>query len=615
MQNQCKISRQLVGVAVMTAWVAFGAAATGQKDEGAEKMDNIKAVKVGPIQLDGKNGQAWPAAGQLRLEEALTVAAWVVPEHIRAERVQPVLAKWAPRADFEAFDAYDAGQTDGFDTTGFLGAVFDGRYMYFVPQHNTARRHGVVLRYDTHAGFKHPQAWRAYDAEQTSGLTTRGYYGATFDGTFVYFTPRTDGKSYHTRVLRYDTRLPFDQAQSWSAFDVGLNNSYQGCAFDGRYVYFAPGTNADKKRAGGWPAPMLRYDTQKSFADRASYEVYELSQHPGLENTRVDLDGVSFDGQYMYFAPLIGELIVRFDTRQPFTQPGAWAWFKPAGLKMCVGPVFDGRHVYFGGYDTRNVVRYDTASDFLTAAAWQSVDVTRVCGAQWTGYDGGFFDGRYLYFVPFYEQHTGVPDAPFKIHGQAVRYDTTAPFDSPAAWRWKDASRTDGLFTVGYNAGASDGRYLYFAPWHDGETYYKDSKITGHGRVLRYDTVGNDGAFVLKYMDYGHNGGLCGAIPGPTFTVNTDRGVFSARANRVPPAGRRHLAGVYDGKSVKLYIDGVLVNQQPAAGRICANAVPVMIGQLSGGGAAFEGTVEQVVIRAAAATPAEIAALMHTLPQ
>ena len=234
-----------------------------------------------------------------------------------------------------------------------------------------------------------------------------------------------------------------------------------------------------------------------------------------------------------------------------------------------------------------------------------------MCGMQrrWASYDGGFFDGRYLYLIPFYEQQPGSPDKPKKIHSQIVRYDIRAAFDSPAAWQWKDVGQTDGLLTVGYNAGASDGRYLYFAPWHDGLAYADGGKIVGHGRVLRYDTVGNNGTFVLKYMDYGHNGGLCGAIPGPTFTINTDRGVFSARANRVPAAGRVHLAGVYDGATVKLYINGELVNEQPASGRLCANTVPVMIGQLSGGGAEFAGIVENLVISADAATVSQIQAL------
>ncbi len=567
------------------------------------------------IAFEGKAGQLMDEASRLQFNQKLTVTAWVHTERLTAERIQPLVSKWQVHDTLNTFEAYDAGETDGLDTTGFLGAVFDGRYLYFAPQHNTQRRHGCVLRYDTHLPFKNKNSWQAYNAEETSGLVARGYYGAVFDGVFIYFTPRMDGKTYHTRILRYDTRLPFQQKESWSAYDVGLNNSYQGCAFDGRYVYFAPGSNADKTRAGGWPAPALRYDTKRPFNNRGSYEIYELSTHPGLEKTRIDLDGISFDGRYMYFAPIIGNLVVRYDTQHPFTSQEAWTWFKPQGLERCVGPVFDGHYVYFGGYNTSRIVRYNASLDFLAPDSWQCIDLKQISQAQFFGYDGGFFDGRYLYFVPFYDQSSDLPDTPRVFHSQLMRYDTSAPFESPRSWSWKDVSRTDGLLTIGYNAGATDGRYLYCAPWHDGVEYVKQQKIQGHGRVLRYDTVGNQGTFVLKLTDYGHNGGLCGALPGPSFIINTDAGVFSARANFLPSPGWHHLAGVYDGNFVKLYLDGELINQQPAKGQLCANSVPVILGGMGEKGIALEGILTAVTLHTDSLAESTIQAMARQKPQ
>ena len=73
----------------------------------------------------------------------------------------------------------------------------------------------------------------------------------------------------------------------------------------------------------------------------------------------------------------------------------------------------------------------------------------------------------------------------FVFHCNFLRYDTRGPFDDGQSWEARDAGGTDGLKTVGYNAGAYDGRFFYLAPWRDG---------TGsggmHGRILRYDTVG-----------------------------------------------------------------------------------------------------------------------------
>ncbi|MSR65225.1 MAG: LamG domain-containing protein [Verrucomicrobiae bacterium] len=204
-----------------------------------------------------------------------------------------------------------------------------------------------------------------------------------------------------------------------------------------------------------------------------------------------------------------------------------------------------------------------------------------------TGFFGAVFDGRYIYFVPYYD---GVDF----FYGVALRYDTAGDFADPKSWTTHDAGLVDGLKTVGFNAGASDGRYLYFAPWNDGSAYPK--AIVGNGRVLRYDTLGNQDSFSLRFCDYGHNGGLCAAVTGPRFLVNTDKGVRSVAANRVLPSGRHHLVGEYDGRVIRLFIDGELANEQPASGRIAGNDVPLSIGEILSGKAALDGAIEAIRI-------------------
>ena len=180
------------------------------------------------------------------------------------------------------------------------------------------------------------------------------------------------------------------------------------------------------------------------------------------------------------------------------------------------------------------MLRYDTAAPFDDPAAWDThVPVDN------SGFDGGFFDGRYVYYVPF--TRAAAPGESV-FHGTWLRYDTAAPFDDPAAWDTHDASHTDGLHTTAYNAGAFDGRYFYTAPWRGD----RDGSHA-HGRVQRYDTLGADGAFSLRYGDVGHNGGLCAAVPGPSFTVNTTGGAVSIAAHQTLAPGVHHLAGVYDG--------------------------------------------------------------------
>ena len=523
-----------------------------------------------------------PNSQDLALSQELTVEAWVRAKRPSAEALQAVVAKWRPREAFDTFAAHDAGETSGLDTTGFLGAVFDGRYVYFVPQHDKKERHGKHLRYDTHKPLDDPSAWTGYDASDTSGLETKGYYGAVFDGRYVYYVPRRTNKEYHSRVLRYDTRGAFTNSSSWRAHDAGLPISYQGGAFDGRYVYFAPGYETGKGVCG----KVLRYDTRGDFDDPASYAIHDASGTDGLDTQC--FDGAVFDGRYVYFAPLDRRAVLRYDTQRPFAEEASWSGYDGTYLKMgrCVGAIFDGRYVYFVPYgDCSVVVRCDTTRDFRNAKSWQAYDADNTGGLYTKGFDGAAFDGRYVYFVPFY-------DGKDLIHGNALRYDTRGGFADPKSWVAYDASQTSGLLSKGYNGGAFDGRYLYMAPWHDGMAYPKS--IVGHGRVLRYDTLGADGSFSLLYADCGHNGGLCGSVPGPRFIVNTTGGARSVAAWRILAPGRHYLAGVYDGKTITLYVDGEAARSREAGGPLQKNRVPVTIGELDGGGGVFDGAIEQV---------------------
>ncbi|MFC1461906.1 DUF2341 domain-containing protein, partial [Verrucomicrobiota bacterium] len=556
--------------------------------EGTVWDENHKLILNPNKSFDGKNDcLTAPHSDDLNMRREITVEAWVNGADARADALQTIVGKWAPLTTFNTFDAYDATTTSGLDTGGFLGAVFDGRYVYFSPQHDTTGRHGKVLRFDTHGHFSNPKSWTAYDASATCGLVARGFYGAVFDGYYVYFVPRYDGKTFHTRVLRYNTHKAFDDDESWEAHDVGLGISYQGAGFDGRYVYFAPGTGNE----GGQSGVVLRYDTHAPFNSDSGWVTFDANGTSGLQTK--DFDGVAFDGRYVYFVPLAHRVVLSYDTEAEFTDKKSWRAFdaKPLKMRQCVGSVFDGQYLYFVPYDHHVVVRYDTRKAFEKTASWDSYDVKNTRGLRKWGYDGGFFDGRYVYFVPFFHTAGG---GKMDFHCEVLRYDAAKAFQNRESWQTVNAGNTAGLKTVGYNAGAFDGRYFYFAPWQDGSTY--PESIRGHGRVLRYDTLGNNGSFCLKYSDYGHNGGLCGAVPGPRFIVNTDQGVRSVAANRTLAPGWHYLAGVYDGRTIRLFVDGFLVGEQEATGEIVQNGVDVSIGRMLGGGGYFRGAINQVAV-------------------
>ncbi|HCL31233.1 MAG TPA: hypothetical protein DIC52_22760, partial [Candidatus Latescibacteria bacterium] len=360
-----------------------------------------------------------------------------------------------------------------------------------------------------------------------------------------------------------------------------------------------------------------RCDTHGDFHDAATWEAFDAGGTDGL-NT-VCYYGAAFDGRYVIFAPRDDSTgyhsrVLRYDTRGPFRERDAWSAHDADLPHSAQGAAFDGRHVYFcPGYESTpgqplqedqhsgTVLRMDTGADFHDPLSYRRFD-TKVLGAQAVCFDGGAYDGRYVYFVPL-------------LHGIVVRHDTQGDFEDTDSWEAVDA-KPHGL---GLNVGAVfDGRWLYFCAYgHSSMVRYDtrrpfaagdswecwDAAATDgydgeggeafHGRVLRCDTLGADGAFSLRYCDYGHNGGLCAAVPGPSFLVNTDAGVRSIASHHPLTGGRHHLLGTYDGSTLRLWIDGELVASREATGNLVATDVPVTTAEFSGGGARFGGDVER----------------------
>ena len=304
--------------------------------------------------------------------EALTVEAWVECDQANTDVFQALVSRWSLRSTMDTFESYDAGETDGLDTKGYFGAVSDGRYVYFAPQCNASQeRHGQVLRYDSRGRFNDPDSWQGYDAGCTDGLNTKGYYGVVHAGNHIYFVPRTDGETLHSRFLRYDRRGEFRDPGSWEAYDIGRTMACQSAAYDGRYIYLSPGYYGDMGESG----KAVRYDTHGGFKDPDSYAMFDAGNTDGLESK--NYDGATFDGRYVYYSPLNDRgIVLRHDTHAGFNDPAAWQAMDASdhGLEMCVGAVFDGRYVYYVPYAHSNAVRYNTRGDFRDPDSWEAYD-------------------------------------------------------------------------------------------------------------------------------------------------------------------------------------------------------------------------------------------------
>ena len=341
--------------------------------------------------------------------------------------------------DFVTSGSWDtcdpAGAGVGDDPVGFHDALVVGNYVYFVPNGDSGSASGEVLRFHTTGTFNNAADWEAYDpGAHGVGTDPAGYRGAVYDGRYIYFVPFRNGAGHHGEVLRYDTTMPFSIAMSWATFDaagagVGDNPvGFVGAVYDywRRYVYFVPGT-----RAGGEHGEVLRYDTDLDFDDADSWSAFD----PGAAGVGSDPDGYAgavFDGRYIYFAPrhngtgAHGE-VLRYDTNRFFDQALAWDTFDPGTAGVGTDPdgfygvVFDERFVYFvpfhnGSEYHGEVLRYDVEGEFDDVASWNAYDPgAHGVGTDPDGYQGAVVAEQYIYFAPLYQGAS--------YHGEVLRYD------------------------------------------------------------------------------------------------------------------------------------------------------------------------------------------------
>jgi len=263
----------------------------------------------------------------------------------------------------------------GAPIAGYAGGTFDGTYVYYAPRANDAGPFGRVARYDTRGAgidagdaatpnFDNAANWSLFDlttlpsTQSTSTTIAVGFFGAMYDGTWVYFVPQLNdafggvirgGES--SIVARVKASDPLQTSSSWQLYDMsavsGEAADFIGAGFDGRYVYFVPQANQI----------VTRFDTTTStMSSTSNWSQYDLAQIlPPWDATIPRYSGAVFDGRFMYFVPAVAGFgtLVRYDTTSTFTSDCAWSLtdltamtfdgLVPQGM---VGAIFDGQYVY-----------------------------------------------------------------------------------------------------------------------------------------------------------------------------------------------------------------------------------------------------------------------------
>lgn len=510
------------------------------------------------IYFDGSGGGVKvQSSSSLVKEDGMSISFWFLAEQSPSvNKTQRILSKrsFAAVTDFSDlgnWEVFNSTNTSGAnDVRGFVGGVFDGRYIYCSPWWKGNTQSGKVLRYDTHGDFNSSENWTTYNAENEDGETDiRGLEGAVFDGRYVYFVPLHRDGIYYATVLRYDTRGDFHDEASWEVFDAGTIDDqgtlkgFVGAVFDGAYIYFVPNPFEPHGK-------VLRLDTRLTFTSRQAWSFFDLNQLDSSEFGMKGYFGGVFDGRYLYLVPFNSTgTFVRYDTQRDFLSNDSWEYVRVTEVvednvnTSFAGAAFDGRYIYFAPIFSGNVVRFDTHGDFLSKENWTKFGFYNLeGGGELQGSVGPAFDGRYVYFPPMY----GL----LGRSGRFMIYDTYQDFHSIDSWNTIDLAEVDPQFK-GFEGAVFDGQSIYFLPMN-----FEDS----HGKILRYNVNKNSSYSIL----YSRGSSSFGSVPtGISFNVGTEKGVrsiFTSSDQNLSDRQWHHIAGTYNGNRLELYVDGVLDN-------------------------------------------------------
>lgn len=342
-----------------------------------------------------------------------------------------------------------------------------------------------------------PSDLSSFDATDANGIgLARGFFQKTvFDGRYVYSVsiPPAGGTS---NLVRYDTQAAFTDASAWSSFnmkklaksnDIHWYSGYNSLVFDGRYIYLVPTYFAYEP--GVNHGFTLRYDTKGPIDDPTSWKSFDIRPLDGNYDLVRFKEG-AFDGKYIYFTgggsrQTLGQKVARYDTSLNFDDAASWTYQSISTLLPNVGTTLYNATFYAGNYlyflpSTGLFVRYDVRKAFNDPSSWSTYDASITQGIASVNYTNGTSDGRYVYFSP------GV-----NYTESMLRYDSTMNFNDPTAWTThsvKEPIATGKFRMKSYGGAGFDGQYVYYFP-----NTYKQYNIPNiytryGGRVLRYDT-------------------------------------------------------------------------------------------------------------------------------
>ena len=379
----------------------------------------------------------------------------LVPDEVSDDNIREFIERKTSLIKTQNWSQMNMSTAQGGATldVAYGGTAFDGKYVYFVPTNSD-----TFIRFDTQGVFTAASDWEQMNMSTAQGgvALNAAYYDALFDGRYVYFVPY-DSDTF----IRFDTQGVFTSAGDWGRMSMStaqggaaLDAAYGGTAFDGRYVYFTP-QNSDT---------FIRFDTQGVFTTASDWDRMNMSTAQSGAELDNAYFGASFDGRYIYHTPRNSDTFVRFDTQGVFASAGDWSQMSVSIVQGGAlsdnaygASSFDGRYMYFAAYSSDTFVRFDTQGVFTAVGDWDRMSMSTAQGGATLNiaYISSYFDGRYVYFTPFYSD-TFVRFDTQGVFTSAGDWDRMSMSTAQGGVELNDA----------YISSSFDGRYVYFTPFY-----------------------------------------------------------------------------------------------------------------------------------------------------
>ena len=248
-----------------------------------------------------------------------------------------------------------------YDAMGFFGAYEDGvvadGFVYFSPHlDKTGNSNTIPLRYDTSKPFSDLNSWEEIQLDKKSS-----YIGAAFDGRYIYYSPYFSENDLPTPIMIYDTTKEFKNKDSWEFIPLE-QSGYSNAGFNGTHVIFASKhiannimfLNTDTRELSFYNTNSIGYqgviETDNAtylvpygiHSVKANAEVIEITNSIKTFTPKIAIGGYwggAYDGRYVYFTPYANGTIMhgdvlRYDTSKPFDNDASWDEFSFSDINV-----------------------------------------------------------------------------------------------------------------------------------------------------------------------------------------------------------------------------------------------------------------------------------------